>query len=95
MPTSIKLAYYHKRDWKKLLESADDRDNMHDTWEDWHKDYLRARDAMRKSGQVVHEVPVNIDALNKYCFDHGLANTGTTRSQYAAQLPLPGEDKPG
>lgn len=94
MSHEIKLAYYHKHDWKKLLESADDRDKLHDTWEAWHRDYVRTGDTFRKYGRVVHEIPVDIDALNKFCFDHGLENTGETRSQYAARFPLRGEGKP-
>lgn len=37
------IAYYNEKDWERFLESIDDRDSMHDTWEDWHKAYLKTK----------------------------------------------------
>jgi hypothetical protein len=35
----IKLAYYRKKDWKRFVKIIADRESMHDTWHDWHKDF--------------------------------------------------------
>ena len=35
--TAVKIAYYRKEDWKKLLEIIDDKESMHETWNQWFK----------------------------------------------------------
>ncbi len=88
MTVEIKLAYYRKSDWEKLMRSIVDRDSMHDTWEEWNREYKRAKKGLRDQGFVVHDMVIEIDALKQYCLERGLKNNGGTRSHYASQLPL-------
>lgn len=39
----IKLAYYRKEDRKRFIKIIDDRESMHDTWNAWHKAFLKTK----------------------------------------------------
>jgi hypothetical protein len=93
MLPEIKLAFYRKEDWEKFLESVDDKDSMHDTWEEWYKDFNKAKNRFKREGFKVHEVTIDIDALNRHCRERNLKNNGKTRSEYVTQLPLAGNKK--
>ena len=88
MTQEIKLAYYRKSDWDKLVNSAADRQTLHESWEDWNKDYERTKRRLKHEGFVVHDMIIDIEKLNRYCTDRGVLNNGRSRSQYASQLPL-------
>ena len=88
MIPQIKIAYYEKKDWDKLMNSIADRESMHDTWEEWYREIIRTKKKLKKLGLVVHEITINIDELNHYCIARNLINNGKTRSEYVSQLPL-------
>ncbi len=88
MNPELKLAYYRKNDWDKLMNSIVDRESMHDTWEDWNKAFSKMKKSLKHQGFVVHEVTIDIDDLNKFCKKKGLKNNGKTRSNYVAGLPV-------
>lgn len=70
------------------MRSIVDRNAMHDTWEEWNQEYNKAKKNLMDLGLVVHDITIDIDALNQYCLERGLKNDGGTRSNYVAQLPL-------
>ena len=78
----INLAYYEKRDWKRFLESIDDRNSMHDTWKEWNKAYLKTKKELISQGFVVADFVVDIDELINYCKMRGIMNDGKARSQF-------------
>lgn len=88
MTPEIKLACYRKNDWEKLMKSIVDRKSMHDTWEEWNHEYMKAKKILEDKGFIVHSIIIDIDALNQYCVERGLKNDGKTRSHYVSKLPL-------
>ena len=78
----IKLAYYRKKDWKRFLDLIDDRESMHDTWKEWHKSHLKAKNDLIKEGFEVFDIQVDIDELIKFCKIRGIKNDGKARSQF-------------
>lgn len=66
---------------------------MHDTWAEWNEEYNKTKKILKDRGFVVHEITIEIDALNLYCIEHGLLNIGATRSKYVSQLPLTKKEK--
>lgn len=93
MSQEIKLAYYKKNDWDKLIKSIVDKHVMHESWEEWNKAYERTKKRLKNEGFIVHDMVIDIDSLNKYCVERGVVNDGKARSQYASQLPLPSKYK--
>ena len=53
MIPTINLAYYKEKDWKRFLELIDDRDSIHDTWKEWHKEYLKTKNELISQGFIV------------------------------------------
>ena len=70
------------------MQSIVDRDSMHDTWQEWNREYKKAKKRLKKQGFVVHDMVIEIDSLKQYCLERGLKNNGATRSQYVSQLLL-------
>lgn len=81
----INMAYYKEKDWKRFLESIDDRESMHDTWKDWHKAYLKKKKILISQGFKVNDFVVDIDELRNYCMMKGIKNDGKARSQFVAK----------
>ncbi|MCX6233549.1 MAG: hypothetical protein NT175_02345 [Bacteroidetes bacterium] len=82
---SINIAYYLEKDWKRFLESIDDRESMHDTWKEWHKAYLKTKKELSIRGFRVNDFIVDIDELIKYCKMRGIKNDGKARSQFVTK----------
>lgn len=80
----IKLAYYRKKDWKRFIDSIDDRESMPDTWKEWHKLYLKTRKYLIKEGYNVQDIEVDIDELIEYCKLRKIKNDGQARSQFVS-----------
>ncbi|NEN22338.1 hypothetical protein G3O08_02325 [Cryomorpha ignava] len=78
----IKIAYYKKSDWDRVTKTMDDREKMHDTWQEWHKEYLKVKINFIKKGFKVVVVEVNPDELMLYCAIRGIKNTSAVRSQF-------------
>ena len=82
----INLAYYNKKDWKRFLESIDDRSSMHGTWEEWHKAFLKTKKELISQGFVVKDCIVDLDNLIIFCKMKGIKNNGKARSQFISNM---------
>jgi hypothetical protein len=82
----VNMAYYRKKDWKKLLKIIDDRDSMNDFWEDWHKSYLEAKRNLTSKGLIVNDYVVDLNKLKTYCKIRGLKIDGKARSQFVSDI---------
>ncbi|MCK5169386.1 MAG: hypothetical protein KAQ75_05865 [Bacteroidales bacterium] len=78
----IKLAYYKKKDWKRFVDLIDDRESMHDAWNDWHKAFLKTKKDLILQGFDVVDIEVDLDKLINYCKIRGIKNDGKARSQF-------------
>ncbi len=78
----IKMAYYRKKDWKRFLKMIDDRESMHETWDDWHKGYMNARKLLASEGFEIFDVVIDLSELADYCKTRGIKNDGNARSRF-------------
>ena len=83
--TEINLAYYQSKDWKRFLESIDDRESMHKTWRQWHKSYNKLKKKLTSAGITVNDIIIDIDELSAYCKAEGIKNDGKARSQFVSR----------
>ena len=81
---NINIAYYNKKDWKRFVDSIDDRDSMHATWKEWHKAFLKTKKRLILEGFTVIDFVVDIDELINYCKMRGVKNDGKARSQFVS-----------
>ena len=80
--TGIKLAYYKKKDWKHFIKIIDDRESMHDTWNDWHKAFLKTKKDLISQGFELTDIEIDLNELTNYCKIRGIKNDGKARSQF-------------
>lgn len=78
----IKLAYYRKEDWKRFTKIIDDKESLHDTWNEWHKAFLKTKNDLISHGFEVVDIVVDLDELTAYCKLQGIKNDGKARSQF-------------
>jgi len=82
----VKIGYYRKEDWQRFAEMIDDRESMHDTWEDWHKSFLKAKNDLTSQGFEVMKVEIDLDELRHYCAMRGIKNDGGARAQFIQKI---------
>lgn len=78
----VKLAYYRKKDWNKLVKLVDDPGKIHASWDDWHKDYQKEKRALKRQGVKIFEFPLNVDELAVYCRIKGIKIDEKARAQF-------------
>lgn len=82
----LALAVYLPEQYARLLALAADAADLEETWQEWHQNVEAARREMAAVGMHPVDVVVDLDELEAYCQLHGLANTSSTRAEYAAHL---------
>ena len=82
---SVKMAFNKKEDWENFLGIIDDRQNMYDTWDEWHEAYLKLKNQLISEGLEVIDVEVNLNKLAKYCRSKGIKIDGKARSQFVQE----------
>jgi len=80
------VAIYLPHQWDRLLATAEDRDKLEGTWEEWRAVLDESERNMRAIGIEPVEVLLDIDAFEKYCAERGLRNVGGTRAEYVAEM---------
>ena len=80
------LAWFDRKQWQRLTEVVEDRNELDDTYEQWEHG---AHDALRNfelQGQKVEKVHVNVEALVSWCKAKSLPVNGKSRSEYVATV---------
>jgi hypothetical protein len=80
------VAIYLPYQWDRLLATAEDRDKLEGTWEEWRAVLDESERNMRSIGIEPIEVVVDMDEFEKYCAKRGLSNVGGTRAEYVAEM---------
>jgi hypothetical protein len=60
----------------------DDRQSMHDNWNDWHKAFLKTKSDLISQGFEVTDIEIDLNKLTNYCKLRGIKNDGKARSQF-------------
>jgi hypothetical protein len=77
------VAWYKPEQWPELLASAEDRDKLNASWEEWHTQAEELVQKMKSEGLFPVRVLLDIDEIKEYCEEHGVPNNGEARSQLA------------
>jgi hypothetical protein len=78
------IAFYKKEQWEELLASAEDRDNLERTWDEWNAQAEEMTQKMRKYGIRYVRVELDIEEIKEYCEQQGVSNNAAARAQLAA-----------
>jgi len=84
MTREINLAFYREKDWLKFLKLIDDKENMHDTWSEWNKAYLKTKQDLTLHGFIVNDYVVNLTELKNYCASKGIKIDGKARAEFVS-----------
>lgn len=82
----IGLAWYTRESWHRLVEVADDRDALDDTFEDWERTALSAIRDIEALGRRIRKVPLDIDALVVWCRENHRQVDSAARADFVAHL---------
>ena len=86
MRTVVSIAYYTREQYELLLKLADDRKELHDTWEGWVGEYIKARTNLEALGAETNKFDVDVQRMADYFKKHKKKNTGETRSAYVSEM---------
>jgi len=90
------VATYTRQQWNRLMEVADDRNELESSWEEWKTGHEEAIANLQRQGFEPIEIAVDVDALQEFCRQRGLRNDSGARAEYAAhqaQRHKQGDDK--
>lgn len=84
--TVMGVAVYLAHQWDRLLATAEDRDKLEGTWEEWRAVLDESERNMRAIGIEPIEVVLEMDEFEKYCAERGWKNVGGSRAEYVAEI---------
>lgn len=82
----VGLAWFDRKQWQRLTEAVDDRDELEDTYEHWERGAFEAARIIERRGQEVEKVHVEVDSLVLWCKEQRLSVNGKSRAEYVARL---------
>lgn len=82
----VGLAWFDRKQWQRLTEVVEDRNELDDTFEQWKLSALEAVRTMEREGQKVEKVHVEVESLVSWCRDRGLPVNGKSRAEYVTQI---------
>jgi hypothetical protein len=82
----VGVAWFDRKQWKRLTEAVEDRSELDDTYEQWEKSALDAMRIVERQGQKVEKVHVEVESLVSWCKENGLPVNGKSRAEYVTQL---------
>lgn len=85
-PVAVGVAWFDRRQWKRLTEVAEDRSELDHTYEQWQQNALDAVRAIEREGQRVEMVHIEVESLESWCKEKGLPVNGKSRAEYVAQI---------
>lgn len=85
MKSNIGVAFYTKPVYQQLLQMADDREELPDTYRDWQTKYKHLRDEMRNLGVHTEPVEMDLQELRLWLLQNDLPNTGASRARFVSK----------
>lgn len=81
----IGIGWYSQKEWHKLKAVATDGDALDETYEDFLKNFARARNQMKKQGTKTRKVRVIVSDLVNWCTEQKLPINKQARAEYVSQ----------
>jgi hypothetical protein len=85
-PVVVGLAWFDRKQWKRLTEAVEDRSELEKTYEQWEQGALDAVRTIERQGQKVEKVHVEVESLVSWCKENGLPVNGKSRAEYVMQI---------
>jgi hypothetical protein len=82
----VGLAWFDRKQWKRLTEVVEDRNELDATYEQWERSAVDAVRMLERQGQKVEKVHVEVESLVSWCKEKGLPVNGQSRAEYVTQI---------
>jgi hypothetical protein len=79
------VAWYRREQWPRLLEVAEDADELEDTYEEWLGIANERFDEFNVPGVLLKKVDVDIEELITWCGERGRPVDARARSEFVAE----------
>ena len=89
----ISVGFYRRDQWPLLLETANDRKAIEDTYDEWMLSVEKCLKKMQSSGVEPVKVDVDMNELLLWLKSRGMKNTGKARAAFIAELCREGRGK--
>ena len=89
----VSIGFYRRDQWPLLLETADDRQALEDTYDNWVLSFEKGLAMMRSSGVEPLRVDVDVKELLAWLKTREMNNTGVARAEFIAELSRQGRGK--
>ena len=85
-PLVVGFAWFDRKQWQRLTEVVEDRNELDDTYEQWQQSALDAVRMIERQGQKVEKVHVEVQSLVSWCKENGLPVNAKSRAEYVTQI---------
>ncbi len=82
--TVVGLAWYKRENYARLLDIFEDRDKLHDTYDEWLASAEQLRKTFEEQAVKTIKVDIDPDTFPKWCKSKGLRIDATARADYAS-----------
>jgi hypothetical protein len=82
----VGLAWFDRRQWKRLTEVVEDPNELDRTYEQWQESAHNAVRTIESEGQRVEMVHIEVQSLVSWCKEKRLPVNGSSRAAYVAQI---------
>jgi hypothetical protein len=86
LPTQAGIGWYDAVQWAKLKQVAADLDELGETHEAWQRNAEQAERQLATRGLVLRRIPIDVDALVKWCREHNKQINGKARAEYTSMI---------
>ncbi|KAA3663968.1 MAG: hypothetical protein DWQ04_08120 [Chloroflexi bacterium] len=87
----IGMGWYSQKEWHKLKAVATDSNALDDTYEDFLKNFAKARNLMKKQGKKTKKVRIIVSDLVNWCAEQKLPVDKKSRSAFVTHKLQSGE----
>lgn len=91
--TVFGIGFYRKEQWPLLLETAEDRAELEDTYEEWEQNLKKSVKHMRTLGMKPLRVDIDMQELLAWCAANKRKTDGESRAEFIAELLRPGRGR--
>ncbi len=82
--TVLGVGWYTREEYERLLELANDRDDLEDTYEEWQATAEKMMVQLSRPGVLPRKVHINVEELTAWCKAHNRPIDGASRTIFAA-----------
>jgi hypothetical protein len=79
------VAWYRRGQWPRLLEVAEDADELEETYDGWLRMADERFSSFKVPGVLLKKVDVDVEELIAWCAERGRPVDGSARSEFVAE----------